>query len=231
MNPLPAEDIQSFSGTAPLFPLDSVSLLPHAVQPLHIFEPRYRAMTESALNSDRLLAMAVIRPGWEIHHLDRDVPICQTVCLGQIAVDQRLDDGRFVLVVRGMTRARVIGELESDAEFRIARLELLPDVYPMQPSIRRAHRQDELIALFNQLHPTLMETPAFAQLLQEDMELGQLCDTIAFAARLPNAAAIEVLEETNVDARSDVVLRELKHALRAQWAAQSETFPPAFSQN
>lgn len=231
MNSLTADDLRTFSGTAPLFPLDSVSLLPHVVQPLHIFEPRYRAMTETALDSDRLLAMAVIRPGWAIHHLEKDVPLCETVCLGRITVDQKLDDGRFVLVVRGLTRARMISELENDNEFRMARLELLPDVYPAKASIHREHRRDELISLFNRLHPSLAETPAFAQLLQHELKLGELCDVISFAARLPDSAALEVLEETSVDARSDVVLRELTRALRGQFPGRDDSFPPAFSRN
>jgi Lon protease-like protein len=231
MNSLTTDDLRTFSGTAPLFPLDSVSLLPHVVQPLHIFEPRYRAMTAAALDSDRLLAMAVIQPGWAIHHLEKDVPVCETVCLGRITVNQELEDGRFVLVVRGLTRARVISELETDNAFRVARLELLPDAYPAESSIHREHRRDELIALFNRLHPSLSETPAFAQLLQDELQLGELCDVISFAARLSNAAALEVLEETNVDARSDIVLRELKRALRHQHSTCEDSFPPAFSRN
>ena len=231
MSSLYAEDLRTFSGTAPLFPLDSVSLLPHVVQPLHIFEPRYRAMVEATLDSDRLLAMSVIKPGWSVHHLEKDVPVCETVCLGRITVDQRLDDGRFVVVVRGLSRGRIVSELETTDDFRVARLELLPDRYPDQSSIHRSHRHSELIELFNRLHPSLVNTPAFSQLLQDDLKLGELCDVISFAARLPDAAALEVLEEINVDARSDVVLRELNSALRSQVSEQGIPFPPAFSHN
>ena len=182
MNSLNAEDLRTFSGVAPLFPLDGVSLLPHVVQPLHIFEPRYLAMTASALDSDRLLAMSVIKPGWSVHHLEKDVPVCETVCLGRITADQQLEDGRFVVVVRGLSRCRIIKELETSEEFRVARLELMPDRYPEESSIHRDHRRCELIELFNRLHPSLMETPAFSQLLQDDLKLGELCDVISFAA-------------------------------------------------
>lgn len=231
MTSLDTDALRTFCGTAPLFPLDSVSLLPHVVQPLHIFEPRYRAMTEAALASDRLLAMAVIEPGWAIHHLERDVPICDTVCLGRITIDQRLDDGRFVIVVRGLARARITHELETADEFRVGRLELLTDAYPGKSAILRDHRRSELIELFDRLHPSLADTPAFAQLLQDDLPLGELCDIIAFSARLSNAAALEVLQETSVDVRSDVILRELRRELRRQLAGQMCPFPPAFSRN
>ena len=52
-----------FSGTVRLFPLPNLVMFPHVVQPLHIFEPRYREMLEDALEHDRLLAMALLQPG------------------------------------------------------------------------------------------------------------------------------------------------------------------------
>ena len=57
--------VESFSGTARLFPLPNLVLFPHVMQPLHIFEPRYRSMLEDALASDGLIAMALLAPGWE----------------------------------------------------------------------------------------------------------------------------------------------------------------------
>ena len=53
------------AGRVPVFPLPDVVFFPDTTLPLHIFEPRYRRMTEDALRSDRLIAMAVLKPGWE----------------------------------------------------------------------------------------------------------------------------------------------------------------------
>src|SRR5262245_53587958 len=61
---LPAE-LEHFSGRIPLFPLPNLVLFPHILQPLHIFEPRYRKMVADALTSERLLALALLKPGWE----------------------------------------------------------------------------------------------------------------------------------------------------------------------
>src|SRR5262245_15723445 len=52
-------------GTVPVFPLPDLVFFPHASLPLHIFEPRYREMTDDALKGDRLIAMALLKPGWE----------------------------------------------------------------------------------------------------------------------------------------------------------------------
>src|ERR1700752_3842848 len=53
------------SDLLPLFPLPNVVLFPNVFLPLHIFEPRYRAMTADALTSDRLIGMVLLRPGWD----------------------------------------------------------------------------------------------------------------------------------------------------------------------
>ena len=65
-----------FAGTARLFPLPNLVLFPHVVQPLHIFEPRYRQLMADALADDRLIAMALLRPGWEedYHRKPADPP-------------------------------------------------------------------------------------------------------------------------------------------------------------
>ncbi|MCC7084863.1 MAG: LON peptidase substrate-binding domain-containing protein, partial [Pirellulales bacterium] len=56
---------ETFAGTARLFPLPNLVMFPHVLQPLHIYEPRYRAMLEEALDDDKLIAMAMFAPGWE----------------------------------------------------------------------------------------------------------------------------------------------------------------------
>jgi Lon protease-like protein len=228
----PHHDLAGFTGTAPLFPLPSAALLPHVSQPLHIFEERYRAMTADVLAGDRLIAMAILRPGWEPHYERKDVPIYPHVCLGRIALDQRLPDGRFMLVLRGVGRARVVAEEANDLPYRVARLELLADHYPHQPAIDRDHRRRELRELFCRLHPTFAETPALASLLEGELSLGALCDVLAWSLRLDAAAAIAMLQELNVDARSDLVLTQLKSRLRTERDQTGlSMFPPPFSAN
>ena len=51
--------------TIPIFPLPNVVLFPNVFLPLHIFEPRYRAMVADALKGDRMIGMVLLRPGWE----------------------------------------------------------------------------------------------------------------------------------------------------------------------
>src|SRR5947209_6117162 len=118
--------LQEFSGTARLFPLPNVVLLPHSMQPLHIFEPRYRQMTADALASDRLIAMVLLQPGWEMASTPRP-PVHRIACLGRIAAEQQTPDGRYNLILRGLSRVRIVDEIPQDKLYRCARAKLVPD--------------------------------------------------------------------------------------------------------
>ncbi|WP_114954589.1 LON peptidase substrate-binding domain-containing protein [Sphingosinicella terrae] len=98
----------------PIFPLAGALLFPRSQLPLHIFEPRYRAMVRDALASDRLIGM--IQP--------RDTPskessdLFDVGCLGRISACDELDDGRFNLVLEGLSRFRIAREAQVDTPYR-----------------------------------------------------------------------------------------------------------------
>ena len=56
--------LENFTGTVRLFPLPNLVLFPNVAQPLHVFEPRYRQLMADSLAADRLIAMALLQPGW-----------------------------------------------------------------------------------------------------------------------------------------------------------------------
>src|SRR5687767_7158030 len=93
----------------PLFPLPSVVLFPRAVLPLHIFEDRYRAMTADALAGDKVVAMALLKAGWEKSYYGRPA-IEPVVCVGKILSHEKLPDGKYNFLLQGVQRARVIRE-------------------------------------------------------------------------------------------------------------------------
>jgi uncharacterized protein len=95
--------------TIPLFPLPNVVLFPNVCLPLHIFEPRYREMTADALKGDRIIGMVLLRPGWERNY-EGQPPIYDVGCAGLITHSEKLEDGRYNLVLRGMEKFRVISE-------------------------------------------------------------------------------------------------------------------------
>jgi Lon protease-like protein len=97
--------------TIPVFPLPNVVLFPTVSLPLHIFEPRYREMVSDALEGDRIIGMALLRPGWEGSY-DARPPIYPVGCAGLITHAERLPDGRYNIVLRGLEKFRVVREHE-----------------------------------------------------------------------------------------------------------------------
>lgn len=109
----------------PVFPLPDLVFFPHASLPLHIFEPRYREMTEDALRGDRLIAMALLKPGWE-NGYDGAPDIFPLACAGLIEEEARLPDGRFNIRLRGVARVEVLS-FERESPYRVARVRVLDD--------------------------------------------------------------------------------------------------------
>ena len=107
----------------PLFPLPNVVLFPGVFLPLHIFEARYRAMTEDALAGDRMIGMALLKPGFEAEYEGRP-PIYPVGCVGLITHAERVPDGRFHIVLQGVERFRVIGE-DASRVYRLGLIERL----------------------------------------------------------------------------------------------------------
>jgi Lon protease-like protein len=104
-----------------IFPLPGAILFPGLQLPLHIFEPRYRAMVSDALARDRRIAM--IQP----QAAEEGAPLFRVGCVGHIGQVEALDDGRFNVVLEGVSRFRIVRELEVVTPFRQIEAELIED--------------------------------------------------------------------------------------------------------
>ncbi len=109
----------------PLFPLPNVVLFPQVFLPLHIFEPRYREMVADALAGDRIIGMVLLRPGWEGDYEGRP-PVYPIGCAGLITNAERLTDGRFNIVLRGLEKFRVVEE-DGSRSYRVATVDPIPE--------------------------------------------------------------------------------------------------------
>ncbi len=212
-------DLETFSGRAPLFPLPNVVLFPRTVLPLHVFEPRYRAMTERALRGERLIAMALLKPGWE-PHVQGSPPIFETVGLGRIVQEQRLPDGRYNLALLGVARARILDEETTSAGYRLASLKLLGVGEPDDPRLEQVRLG--LLAVYATLASRVIKSPGTPD---PDMSLGLLCDLLTAFLETDVAAKQAVFEELDVAARAAKVVEMLKRAPAAGIAVKSGLKP------
>jgi Lon protease-like protein len=227
--------LKDFSGLVPLFPLPNVVLFPNALLPLHVFEPRYRQMTADVLEGERLIAMSLMRPGWEHLPVSAVPPIHRTVGLGKVIAHEKLDDGRYYLVLRGLSRAKLIGEQRGELPYRIGQFELCPDILGDQPPFNRQDRAEELASLFAQLFPGVNLQQIFLQAVTE-LPLGNVCDVLLGSLPMPSELSQQFLEALNVDTRSQMLLELLRQtanqsALGNSAATLHRSFPPDFSAN
>ncbi len=225
--------LSHFGGTVRLFPLPNLVFFPHVIQPLHIFEPRYRHMMADALLSDRLLALVLLKPGWEQSYEDRPA-IYSVACVGRIAAEQMLPDGRYNLLLRGLQRVRILEEIPDGKPYRSARAELMPDdeISSIEYVIELRRRLAESVL------PRFPETGGareqLAELFRGEMPLGALCDILAFALPLPLESKQRLLEETTIEHRAELLLEILGQPPKPQptiVVARPRKFPPDFSLN
>ena len=230
-NPEFAADLTGFTGVVPIFPLPNVVLFPYTALPLRIFEERYRRMVETAIAEERLVAMTLLKPGWEPHY-DKRPAVHEMVCLGRITADERFDSGEYNIVVTGIHRGVITEELPSDLPYRTAQLELYGDFYSIDPLVNREVRHHELLLNFRKLFPKSRADSLFSQVLEADIPLGVTCDLLASAVGLSLGDKQMLLEELDVDSRSDLLLDKIRERMPAD-AAQHRlrAYPPSFSLN
>src|SRR5262245_60832795 len=172
-----------------LFPLSSVVLFPRVRTPLHIFEPRYRQMTEHALAGDRHIGMVMVRPEHEAG-MAGDPPIYPIGCAGIISEAQRLPDGRFHIVLDGAWRFQILEELprSPDLLYRVARVERLPDPYEVVEHGRVAELRARVLDLVRRLlaradrEQARRFTPDLFREVDDEAVVNALANALALAA-------------------------------------------------
>ena len=217
-----------FSKAFPLFPLPGVVLLPHGVAPLHVFEDRYRAMTRRALDGAGLIAMASIAPpgvptapGREAEGEPDtdDPPLRPAVCLGYISQHERLDDGRYHMLLQGIARAEITEELTpGEGGFRRARLRPLGAEGQSQDAEEVAAAADRLLRRRPELNelledPELQKLAAVARLsewLEDTLPTEAVCDVVSMTLVQEDPLRYALLAEPDAPRRLDAVLQFLR---------------------
>lgn len=203
LNPL--EKAYAAAPRLKVFPLPSVVLFPGAAVPLHIFEPRYRAMVEDAAKGDGVFAMAQLALGWEAQY-GGSPELLPLMCVGAMSVHQPLEDGKFNVVLTGVSRARLIQEWP-EAQGRLYReveVELLPD--PEFDGPEEAQLRQAVVELTSRLPP---EVAARLNKVTSRLRGGAFVDVLGstLVSDLPRRYAL--LCELDVKRRMQRLLEEV----------------------
>ncbi len=170
--------IIDFSEWIPVFPLPNAVLLPGAVLPLHIFEPRYREMTRDALAGQRVIALALLKPNYEEKYHTLEAALHEVVCVGKIRREERLPDGRYNFLLQGVIRGRI---LQENRELAYRRAVIQP-IHPVSAATdREVQLRQDLRALLER--PPLNEVAHRSHWLElfdcEGLGFSDLLDLLA----------------------------------------------------
>lgn len=205
--------LESFSGTARLFPLPSVVVYPDALVPLKVFEPRYIALIHDALEGDGLVGMALLKPGYEEDY-DGSPAVHPVICLGRILKHTVLPSGHVDFWLYGLARARIQEELPS-SPFRRARVELVEDVVAAPAQEAVAQKLRRVLELVPGRRSVVFEMRRMAgQLRGVDAGPGRFADAVANVCDLTPPERYAILAEADVGRRFDRLIRLLEQRAR-----------------
>jgi hypothetical protein len=196
----------------PLFPLPEVVLLPGTLLPLHIFEPRYRAMVADALEADRTIGMAMLKPGADASAAAP--PIHRVGTAGEIVESERLPDGRYNILLEARFRFRVLDE-EPPELYRVARVEEISTAPFREPA-----EEERLVASAVNLFGDVARQLDLPPLPSEAISPERLASEIALRLRYAPPELQELLETDSLPSRFETLRgRMLEWKSRLQFLA------------
>lgn len=196
-----------FDGKVRLFPLPGLVLFPHAMQPLHLFEPRYVEMLRESLATDQLISMATLMDS-SVVPMSAPPAVAKTVCLGRIISHTELDDDRHNILLVGVRRASIRRELETTRSFRIAQVDLIDDFYLPAATSKRNELKKRLLTSFGKIiPPSAGSQQSLHDLMAGPMGVGPITDIIAYTLPFEPSEKLKLLEMSDVDARAEQLIR------------------------
>lgn len=184
-----------------IFPLPNVVFFPHTFLPLHIFEPRYRQMLADCCAGDQRVAVVLLRPGWEADYYGRP-PIYSVAGVGEILQSEMLPNGRSHILVRGLGKIVIEGEVRSPKPYRIARASWLHDVYPPGGEGELAPQIEHLHQICGQLLSVLPHPiPGFFEVLTDRDRPGAFVDGVSSVVVQETEERQRLLELSDVKTR------------------------------
>lgn len=199
---LPQAAAPALPAEVPLFPLPETTLFPGVSRPLLIFEPRYREMIADALKGDRIIGMVRLRPGFEKDYEGRP-PIYAVGCAGRIQEYEQLPDGRYVILLKGLTPFRVLSESQRKP-YRLGRVEAVPDRLAEQERLSLSALRNRLASLLVTVLPFGVDPP------DASFEDDEFINVVAQNLPMPEDDRQQLLERSSVLARAQALVDRLQ---------------------
>jgi uncharacterized protein len=193
----------------PLFPLPNAVLFPRMPLPLHVFEPRYRAMVRDAARGARLVGMVLLRADWRADYYGRP-PIFPTGTVGEMVHVEPLADGRFNIVLRGVREFEIREEPPTQTAYRQARVRWRDELGDDLPADVR-HALGDLVERY------LARTgrvPGASERLDRELAGAAFVNFFAQHLDLDPVEKLALLDETSIAGRGRRLIDVLEFRLR-----------------
>jgi len=198
----------------PLFPLPDVVFFPKTLLPLHVYEPRYRALAAEALEQGTAICTALLKPGWEADYYGSP-EVYPVGCVGRIVHHQKLPDGRYNITLDGLTKVRIEAQVR-DTPYRLVRVTPVEDDPAWALGEQASQQATELLQLFRQVHegqaPAILLSDSFGQ----SMTPESILNTVALHLNAEPELKEQLLEMDSLDLRYQSVLQILRNATKTQ---------------
>ena len=201
-------NLESFTGIIPLFPLSTVVFFPNTLLPLHIFEPRYKQMVNDVIDTEKIIGMALLKPGWGDNYYGNP-EIYDTVGMGRIVSSEKYEDGRINIVLYGLKRVRVVDIIE-EKPYRLARVDIIEDLHGSHEENLRA-RIAGLVERWNLLIEGTEKSHKIN--INTSLPLDSLTDALGTLIFSNVFDKQTLLEEPDVEKRAKLLINDLETRL------------------
>lgn len=135
---------QSMTLSIPLFPLPETVFFPKTILPLHVFEPRYKALVGDLLSQadqeNALVGIPLLKPGHD-DRIGAQPDVFPIFGYGTISEYERIADDRYIIILSGVGRARLIEEVASDKPYRMAHYEVIEENTESESTMKALEQQ------------------------------------------------------------------------------------------
>jgi len=188
--------IENLPNIISVFPLSNFIIFPNTSVPLNIFEPRYIKMIDDSMKSDRIIGM--VQP----KKIKKEIPDLYSVgCAGRITSFNETDDGRYLIVINGISRFKIINEINNGKPYRECEINFQEYIDDLKNSYNKINFSD-LELIFKNLK-SLFERKGYIINWKEieKQSLDQTINTLAMASPFSLEEKQVLLETSNIEKR------------------------------
>ena len=207
-----------------IFPLPNVVFFPKTLLPLHIFEMRYRKMMDDVLSGSNQIGMVLLKDGWETNYFGNP-EVHEIVCVGDIQYFEKLDDGKFNIMLYGISKAKIVAFVQ-EQPYRIAQVKFLQDVRFDRDSFNEPFETETLLRMVHEYLAELGVKKLDDVLNADTQSFEALINQVAFLLDFSTQEKQRLLEMDSLAQRYEKVKELLKKRFTSLRVAKNIKFSP-----